>query len=757
MEDPVLKFSQICLQETGQCSDNNFITSIVMGVDNLLVFSTSNGSLFGSSINGQIKFEYPKANAYITSLSTNLKGTHILSSSSDGNLNLYQINNKKPVYSYRHSSNIFFCALDPDYSSEKRISLVFADSSGVHMLSQGIVFTSPKLLYEDNDPPVKNLKWINGFVIWTTSKTIKIRNLNQKDEKFTHNVFPPKQNYVKSENTSAEQILSNPKTSIVPINTETIVISFGHYIYEFRIDKNRILMFNTVNPVISLSYSSLATLRLQYSTKQSDYQIIVEQCHGTSQSKTPETIKKSDLSAFFCSTRNSDEFILALPNKIYLVGFSTLTTRIQTMLDWGDESMCIEKLKMLSATITDEDLIDLTISIASHFISKNVIIKAAEICATFLKPIPSHWEKAIEFFLENSILSYLVTYIPIDKMLGNTPHLTKVLLELLETNSRIFCQVFSYLPNASFDTNELINGARKKAQIELVYNIPLMHLYHLMGHHDSAFECARIANYLQIFHDIETYGSYNYCITRFDELFSTYGNLFTRFLLTHKANTELPVDTVISKFESNFKKLKSYMFDYLHSLRMEGYSIHQKYETTLANLYIHHHHPLTMEFLKSHSNFDYLDIFKTAKEEKMYREAAFLARKSGSSLDGMKIFIQYIKIPIEIVEYAMKLKLSDSDVWNELFQESYKNPELLKCILENLASLKLDIVTFMNGIPKEMERKINMKESAQDTIKEFERRMKTAKLTEEIVADSAFNKLCIQIATHKKCRIVMIK
>ena len=120
MEEPILKFSQICLQATDKCSINNHITNLIVTTDDKIIFSTLNGEIYVSSIYGSNRFELPKFDQIITYISINNIGNYILISFKDGTISLYQTNDIKPIFTKKHNKSIISCALDPEFNKEKK-------------------------------------------------------------------------------------------------------------------------------------------------------------------------------------------------------------------------------------------------------------------------------------------------------------------------------------------------------------------------------------------------------------------------------------------------------------------------------------------------------------------------------------------------------------------------------------------------------------------------------------------------------------
>ena len=222
--------------------------------------------------------------------------------------------------------------------------------------------------------------------------------------------------------------------------------------------------------------------------------------------------------------------------------------------------------------------------------------------------------------------------------------------------------------------------------------------------------------------------------------------MFTEFLI--KARSELPPAIVLPKFG----KRRDEMLEYMHQLIINDTPVPDAFRTDLAILYIEHHHPATMDFLKMGQFFDYRKARAAAINEKMWAEAAFLSRKTGAVTEGMKIHLENIKDPAASVEYAMRAE--HERVWNMLKEAAYKDEVLLSYMLDNLPSLHIDSVDFVKHIPSEIAEKIDLASSSAKTLKEFRRRLAAVQLTKDIIANAAFEKFDSQLSLTRRAKVV---
>ena len=208
---------------------------------------------------------------------------------------------------------------------------------------------------------------------------------------------------------------------------------------------------------------------------------------------------------------------------------------------------------------------------------------------------------------------------------------------------------------------------------------------------------------------------------------------------------------------------EEYKLNYLHGLYKKTPSqlpTEKEISTELALLYIKHRHPETMAFLNSMSNYDTRIVLKAAQNSGMYHVAAYLFRKAGGYGEGMQVILENIKsfTAQEAINYAMEI--DQKEVWNKFKEQAFKNEDLLKVMLDNLPSLNrktIDYIDFMRKIPPEMAKKIDFNAISEKTVKEFQRRLATATLTENIVATGAFDVYQKTLSLKKRAKKIIVQ
>lgn len=727
MQDPILKFAQLSLLISAKGDKGDFITCSTMFDDESFIFGTHHGRICLSDLEGTIKMTINRPSVQIVSLSLTSDRKYILVADSTNSCTIYSIETQKQILSVKHSVPIVHCVLDPNYSEKNPPKFFISDISGsIFQYSPRFLFGSSFAKFTEPQQTIRNMIWFSNHLIYATnSSLIAYDTVNQKN---TYSINPP---FLKHN--------IDHFCSFIPLSATKLGIAFGNYFYELSFDKIRSVFFNITKDVISLAYSNNSSISVFY-TKTNQQMIHVDLNYSVEAISPPVSE-----SIIMLSSIPNNSFLFVYPKSVYTAAFTSWDERIKNVLFQCTDDECIEHLNNWITKIEKDEQSHLVLAVCHQLISKNSLKKAAKICTNYLKTTED-WCSAIEIFHQYGVLQHLIESIP-ESVFAHTKFNVDILLLLLETDPYKFCRVFAALPVDSFDPETLLQPLQQHAKNEVILSIPLIHIFHRLKRHSEAFNAALNAKYLSIFSDIEQIEEYRFPLDNFDRLYDVYGQLFTDFLISH--HEKLPPTIVLPKFSQSRRRE---MLDYMHKLFSIDVPLPDEYRTELAILYIEFRHPATMKFLSTGQFFNYSRAWTAAIREKMWPEAAFLARKTGAVVEGMKIHLEKIKDPKRAVEYAIAAE--NDKVWQMLRDAAYSDLSLLTFMLDNLPSLHIEAVDFVKYIPSSISSKIDIAAVSAKTLKEFKSRLTAVQLTTEIISGAAFEKFSNQLKAARRAKIV---
>jgi hypothetical protein len=325
------------------------------------------------------------------------------------------------------------------------------------------------------------------------------------------------------------------------------------------------------------------------------------------------------------------------------------------------------------------------------------------------------------------------------------------------------------MPASSFEPYSLLGEIQRRVAEDRQFREPLMRLYHILGEDTKAFETALAMEppYAGFFQDITDKGHFKFILagSNFGVILRAYPHSFPDFLMDHIAELEpaqilkqvqIELDKAArSNDETAIEVVERFKLSYLDRLYSFGHALFDREEngTELALMYIKFMSPKAMKFLTENTNFRLMQVRAAAVQRGMYREVAFLYKRVGDAVGGMGRFLDHIGDPQGAIDYAKscyiekpvgrrgeKKKKPDKEVWQMLIRKSYRDGDFLREMLIELPNLDWKpkhSVKFIQEIP-DTSIVPNFEELASRTVKEYRRKLTTAKLTQDIVAKDAF-------------------
>jgi hypothetical protein len=465
------------------------------------------------------------------------------------------------------------------------------------------------------------------------------------------------------------------------------------------------------------------------------------------------------------------DFLLVLGSGVFAITRMTNRERIEYFLGIKNVDLCLARFRELRAELPMDQCLLLILNIVDFLIVENQAERAVEVCAEF--STDDTWRGIVVFFKERGKLDLVAACVPLESGEWTKQERTEMLKVLTTGPAKQFCAQFEKLAAGTYQADVLLNEVKRASERDPGFLGPLMHLYHSHDDHVSAFLAAlsRTPPYSGFFTDIVKYGQFKFIASErashFGAIVRAYSIKFVDFLLDHiaeldpalvlrQANAE--VDN-IARAGGDLAQLiivEQFKLNYLDRLYETGHSLFDREEngTELALMYVKFCSPKTMKFISDHGNFRLMAVRQAAVEQGMFREAAYLFKRGGDAVGGMAVTLERIGHPRAAIDYAKgcyveapirgrrgeRKKKPDKEVWDLLIKHSYSHPEYLTSLLTEIPNLDWkpkQVVRFIQGI-KDTSIIPNFEELASRTVKEFRRKLTTAKLTQEIVQTDAF-------------------
>lgn len=143
-----------------------------------------------------------------------------------------------------------------------------------------------------------------------------------------------------------------------------------------------------------------------------------------------------------------------------------------------------------------------------------------------------------------------------------------------------------------------------------------------------------------------------------------------------KGKNNIPPEIVVQQLEQR----QEYMYMYLHELDKVDNS--GKFHWKLVNLYAKYNRDYLLPFLKRSNNYPIPEAFDVCKRELFYEEMVFLLGRMGNTREALNIIMQNIKDIKIAIDFCKER--DDSDLWNDLIEESLEKPEIVTRLLDGI-------------------------------------------------------------------------
>ena len=757
----MLRISPIFLQfgktDSGDTGDHRI--SCIVGVPgDRFVLGTRSGRLVVRDFSGKTVCELASGGHEITAVSCDDSGEYVCATSLDRTVTVWKCalgssSNYKVLREHTCDNSLVACAINSNFSKDSIFA--FADSEGNVFRGRHSFFKLYVDVIASKQCSVTKMHMSDSVIAWATARGIVV----WKDA-VIYDIEPP-----------LPGTLMTPWTSFVNVAPSVLGVAFGCFYYELHLDKKRRVVVNMGKNVIGMVLTEQRISIQLVSKNENKVAFNVDNGSNVSVVKVKESECDMEHYVDFVNGRGASH-LLAFHNLLYRVGWEVSAKSLLSDISALSDEQFINKCKEAFQTLSDPMDLDLINKIIEKLVSQDQLTKSGLFCAAFLGDDIGQWDRVIMMFEDKGVLKHLIEFIPVE-VLKRSQKKVNVLRALFRDSERFF-RLFSQLPVDSFPPNDLAYLISKcRESKDVVFKLTLMDYYKRTKQWHLAFDEGLSANYLDLFRDIENQREYGYVCEddKFCELCNRYGRVFAEFLSNHANETKLVPQEVLKLFERNRSKLRENgdrnICDYLHCLYQTNPALfpiasHEcNYATILACLYMkyHEYRPLAMEFItKTELSYDYNIVLKTALDEKMYYEAVEVSRKSGDTINGMRILLDKVKKPEKAVEYALKYGNEQLDGVVRLLIDtavSDTDMSLLICVLENLASFQQEIVVdVLKQIPPDRFQDRRVVEASHKAVVDLRKHLRSVQMIARVVNNRAFERA--QMAAQQAAVVISI-
>jgi len=714
-EEPQLKYQRLGASVTEILKRDSACCLTVN--DKFLAMGTEMGTVFIFDFNGN---EIRKFNAHpnfpIRDLSIDQAGEYVGSCADDGRVIINGLYNKDFV-EHKFPKPVSCISLDPHYSKSRDERFV-CGTGGKLIHSEKGWWVSQNVLHE-GEGPIYAISWQGDLIAWANDVGVKIHDTSTR-ERITY----------------IDRPRGSPRPDLYRCclsweNATTIIIGWGDYVKigVVKIRKNGaeglpsrcveiVAMFKIENCFVS----GIAPFKEDL--------IIFAYPEGA---KTkPGEAPARPLPEVRIMTRNGDEvcsealsisgyerygplhyrldhltldshFYLVSPKEIVVAKPRDLDDNIAWYLEKGQYEKCLRAMEGRERELQRHDFVKVGEKYIDFLLANGDNEKAAEICPKILKKDAELWEKWIYNFAKQNQLKAIGPYIPV----GN-PTLSDVLYEMvlsyfLSNDPVAFEKMITDWSPTVYSLPNLINAVEWKVKTN-----PDKHLMIALGKlytYDKQFD-KTLAIYLHldsgnVFDLIKEHNLFDkigdkvYELMKFDEPAAIQ-------LLVNNIK-RVPVANVMKQLEKHQKMQLAYL-DYLffqtkkdnHQVNQEGREFHN----LQVRLYAEFNTTPLLEFLEKSGYCDIDQALLECTKRELWREVVYILGRLGSHEKALHLLIEKVGDVRQAIDLVQKQ--NDPHLWDELIDQSIRNPEFVSGLLDNLGT-HINPLKLIQKIPNGMQ------------------------------------------------------
>lgn len=662
-----------------------------------LIFGSYNGRLYLLDHQGNTVDSYlNKSNSFchsvgINEISVDTKGEYVASCSDDGKVVITGLFSDENNQKINIGKSVKAVALDPDPKIPVGKRFIVGDEK-LSMYEKNFLKNLKPSVLCDAEGYVLSVCWNGQFVAWASYLGVRVYDLNEKCSLGLMKWEQPI-------NSKLENFRCNFRWS----NATTLLIGWVDTIRICVIRKRTVLGISTrdepgfiVDPVSTFQTSfficGLAPLTanqlvvLGYSKEKDSNRKALRPvlCVMDFKFNNSEEVCTDSLSLrgyeeytvndymLGCIIEENRYFIIA-PKDLVIASLYETDDRVQWLIEHRKFEEALDIIAMHGGKLS---LVDASRLYVDHLLSLRQFDDAAKLCLRALGNNKDLWEEEVYKFVGFQQLRSVSPYLPTQEDCKLDQQVYEmVLYEYLKFDAKGFLNLIKEWPKTLYETSAVIyaihGNFRKSCANELLEALAILYS------HEEKYESAlqmylRLQNkdVFQLIRRKNLYGVIHKLIIPLIELDKD--QAISMLIQKQKIIPEIVVQQLEQKQE--------YLYNYLDALDKVDNT--GKFHWKLVNLYAKFDKDKLLPFLRRSNNYPIQEALDICKRELFYPEMVYLLGRMGNTSEALNIIIHKLKNIEMAIDFCKEY--DDSDLWNNLIDESLENSEIMTTLLDGI-------------------------------------------------------------------------
>eukprot|EP01091_Cochliopodium_minus_P012545 TRINITY_DN3820_c0_g1_i1.p1 TRINITY_DN3820_c0_g1~~TRINITY_DN3820_c0_g1_i1.p1 ORF type:complete len:888 (-),score=239.42 TRINITY_DN3820_c0_g1_i1:117-2780(-) len=717
-EEPKLKYQRLGADVIEILK--NDVASCMAVSEKLLALGTHYGFVFILDFNGNQNQKFENHSSSINEISIDSSQEYIATCSDEGKVVIRGLfSNEVSVHQYGRPILAF--AFDPNYAKTKQF--VCGGKAGELLMStKGLFgFGSKNQCIHKGEGPIRSIVWRGSLIAWANDMGVKIYDCTTSQ----------KISYIERSKGSERPDLYRCHLNFE--NDSTIIIAWGNSVKIGKIKERRsndnlpsrfveiVALFQTDFVISGIApFDSEYLLVLAYSEKEEKQQVDSSTNEHLNRKNTialrPElrviNRKNEEISSDALPIQGFERyqstdyrldymakesiFYIVSPKDIVVGKPRDLDDHIQWLVEHHRFAEALKTAQENELQLKRHNPTDLGQLYLDHLIKIGKMKEAAELCPRILGNSPQLWEKWIYIFVKEKHLEEISTHIPIANPTLNKRVYELVLNYFLECDQERFLETIKDWPSNLYDIQTIINVLSVKEQTtgndKLTDALAILYTYDKQ--YDKTLKLYLKLKKGEVFKLIKEHKLYN-AISEEVLLLLEFDQKSAVELLVEKYQ-EIPISGVVKQLKEHEKLLFIYLNALIEKYPNEGADFHE----SMVRLYSQYDYPKLLPFLKQSQHIPLHKALEICEEKNLYPEMVFIHGRMGNTTFALNLIIEKIRDVKKAIEFAETHH--DDKLWEQLIDQSLKNPHFIGGLLENIGT-HIDPILLIKRIPNSME------------------------------------------------------
>ncbi|XP_052856040.1 vacuolar protein sorting-associated protein 41 homolog isoform X3 [Drosophila gunungcola] len=660
----------------------------------------------GNSVNSNLSnTEHHNHQVAVNQIDVDTKGEFVATCSDDGKVNI------TGLFSCENNQNLSFgkfikaVAMDPDLTSRTRRFIV--GENKLILYERNLLKKLKPIDLSSVEGNVLTICWHGSFVAWASHLGVRVYDLNQKCSLGLMKWEVPSQERL--ENFRCHMRWSNKHTLLIGwVDTIRICVIRKRNLAEASCSNlpgyivDPVSTFQTTFYICGLAPLTASQLVvLGYRKERSAYfkalrpvLCVIEYKMNSSEEICTDSLTLRGYEEYTVNDYSlgciieENRFYIVAPKDIVVASLIETDDRIEWLIK---HSKFEESMELVATHGGSVSVLSVARLYINHLLTLKQYEEAAKLCLRVLGNNKSLWEEEVFKFVKCQQLRSVSPYLPTSDDCKLDPHVYEmVLYEFLKFDVNGFLNLIKEWPSQLYDGLAVINAIhdhfRKQHANQMLESLALLYSY--QGDYESALRMYLKLQNKDVFDLIKRHKLYEVISKLIIPLIQLdRERAFAILLDKDKIKSEL----VVHQLEHN----KEYLYWYLDSLlKVDSKNI---FQNKLVSLYAKYDRKKLLPFLRRSKEYVIQEALVICKQEGFYPEMVYLLGCMGGveAAEALNIIVHSMNDIELAIEFCKEQ--DDIDLWNQLINESAKQPEIVSNVLDGIVDYVNPEVVYTGG------------------------------------------------------------